>query len=203
MKNSYTSSVLGTPEFMAPELYEEYYGTEVDIYAFGMALLEMLTREAPYRECQNPAQIYRKVINRELPFSLERIKNEQIRNFITCCLDERSKRPTARQLLESEFMKDMASEINNHYVEIADARIKMPKKKKTIKNTLPDIMEDPINEDMEIKAQNSQMPESLAVQTTNPNFQALAIEEEKQKEAQADLKKEEAKTGVPESQKGN
>ena len=55
MKNSYTSSVLGTPEFMAPELYEEYYGTEVDIYAFGMALLEMLTREAPYRECQNPA----------------------------------------------------------------------------------------------------------------------------------------------------
>jgi len=47
--------VLGTPEFMAPELYEEYYGTEVDIYAFGMALLEMLTREAPYAECSNPA----------------------------------------------------------------------------------------------------------------------------------------------------
>ena len=51
MKNSHTSSVLGTPEFMAPELYEEYYGTEVDIYAFGMAFLEMLTREASYREC--------------------------------------------------------------------------------------------------------------------------------------------------------
>ncbi len=43
MKDSYTSSVLGTPEFMAPELYEEHYGTEVDIYAFGMAVLEMLT----------------------------------------------------------------------------------------------------------------------------------------------------------------
>ena len=55
MKASYTSSVLGTPEFMAPELYEECYGTEVDIYAFGMALLEMLTMEAPYKECQNPA----------------------------------------------------------------------------------------------------------------------------------------------------
>lgn len=55
MKDSYTSSVLGTPEFMAPELYEEHYGTEVDIYAFGMAVLEMLTQEAPYRECSNPA----------------------------------------------------------------------------------------------------------------------------------------------------
>ena len=43
MKDSYTSSVLGTPEFMAPELYEEHYWTEVDIYAFGMAVLEMLT----------------------------------------------------------------------------------------------------------------------------------------------------------------
>ena len=67
MKNSYTSTVLGTPEFMAPELYEEYYGTEVDIYAFGMTVLEILTREAPYKECKNVAQIYKKVVNREYP----------------------------------------------------------------------------------------------------------------------------------------
>lgn len=55
MMKTHTESVLGTPEFMAPELYEESYGTAVDIYAFGMALLEMLTREVPYRECTNPA----------------------------------------------------------------------------------------------------------------------------------------------------
>jgi WNK lysine deficient protein kinase len=55
MKTSHTTSVLGTPEFMAPELYEEKYGTEVDIYAFGMSVLEMLTREIPYKECNNPA----------------------------------------------------------------------------------------------------------------------------------------------------
>jgi len=86
MKNSYTSSVLGTPEFMAPELYEEYYGTEVDIYAFGMAILEMLTRETPYRECSNPAQIFRKVINREYPISLDRIRNDEVRSFIMWCM---------------------------------------------------------------------------------------------------------------------
>ena len=60
---------------MAPELYEESYGIEVDIYAFGMALLEMLTREPPYRECINPAQIYKKVIGNKLPNSLERIQD--------------------------------------------------------------------------------------------------------------------------------
>ena len=67
MKTTHTESVLGTPEFMAPELYEESYNTAVDIYAFGMALLEMLTREVPYRECSNPAQIYKKVSNRDYP----------------------------------------------------------------------------------------------------------------------------------------
>ena len=54
-------SVLGTPEFMAPEMYDEMYDEKVDIYAFGMCLLELVTFEFPYQECENAAQIYRKV----------------------------------------------------------------------------------------------------------------------------------------------
>ena len=46
---------------MAPELYEEHYNELVDIYSFGMCLLEMLTSEYPYSECANAAQIYKKV----------------------------------------------------------------------------------------------------------------------------------------------
>ena len=87
--NVYKCSVLGTPEFMAPEMYEEYYGTEVDIYAFGMAMLEMLTREPPYCECTNPAQIYKKVTNREFPISITRVLDEDVRNFILWCLQDR------------------------------------------------------------------------------------------------------------------
>lgn len=51
----------GTPEFMAPELYEEDYNELVDIYSFGMCMLEMVTCDYPYSECKNPAQIYKKV----------------------------------------------------------------------------------------------------------------------------------------------
>jgi len=51
----------GTPEFMAPELYEEKYNELVDIYSFGMCMIELLTFEFPYSECANPAQIYKKV----------------------------------------------------------------------------------------------------------------------------------------------
>lgn len=46
---------------MAPEMYEEHYDESVDVYAFGMCMLEMATSEYPYSECQNAAQIYRKV----------------------------------------------------------------------------------------------------------------------------------------------
>ena len=56
------SHALGTPQFMAPELYEEEYNELVDIYAFGMCLLELVTLEYPYRECSNSAQIYKKVV---------------------------------------------------------------------------------------------------------------------------------------------
>lgn len=46
---------------MAPEMYEEHYDEAVDVYAFGMCMLEMATNEYPYSECNNPAQIYKRV----------------------------------------------------------------------------------------------------------------------------------------------
>lgn len=48
---------------MAPEMYEEHYDENVDVYAFGMCMLEMATSEYPYSECSGPAQIYKKVIS--------------------------------------------------------------------------------------------------------------------------------------------
>ena len=47
---------------MAPEVYEEKYDEGVDVYAFGMCMMEMATLEYPYSECSGPAQIYRKVV---------------------------------------------------------------------------------------------------------------------------------------------
>ena len=54
---SFAKSVIGTPEFMAPEMYDEQYDESVDLYAFGMAMLEMATSEFPYSECKNAAQV--------------------------------------------------------------------------------------------------------------------------------------------------
>lgn len=97
-------SVLGTPEFMAPELYDEDYNEQVDVYAFGMCILELATMEYPYAECTNPAQIFKKVTNGVKPAALERVDGAELRDFIELCLDSnKDTRPTVRQLLLHPF----------------------------------------------------------------------------------------------------
>ena len=75
----------GTPEFMAPEMYEEHYDESVDVYAFGMCLLEMCTQEYPYMECSNPAQIYKRVTHGVRPNAMEKVKNLELLNIIEKC----------------------------------------------------------------------------------------------------------------------
>ncbi|KAF9346250.1 Serine/threonine-protein kinase wnk4 [Mortierella sp. AD094] len=107
---THVSSVLGTPEFMAPELYDEKYDEKVDIYAFGMCVLEMVTKEYPYSECTNQAQIYRKVTQGIKPQSLDHVQDPETREFINRCLDHDDRtRPSAQELLDSEFLKPCAA----------------------------------------------------------------------------------------------
>ncbi|XP_031497254.1 probable serine/threonine-protein kinase WNK11 isoform X4 [Nymphaea colorata] len=97
-------SVIGTPEFMAPELYEEEYNELVDIYSFGMCVLEMLTADYPYSECHNPAQIYKKVTSGKKPEAFYRIKDPEARRFVERCLESAPNRVPAEELLLDPFL---------------------------------------------------------------------------------------------------
>ncbi|PHT46353.1 putative serine/threonine-protein kinase WNK1, partial [Capsicum baccatum] len=97
-------SVIGTPEFMAPELYEEEYNELVDIYAFGMCLLELVTFEYPYVECANAAQIYKKVTAGIKPASLAKVKDPRVKTFIEKCIADVSERLPAKKLLTDPFL---------------------------------------------------------------------------------------------------
>ncbi|KAK6148293.1 hypothetical protein DH2020_019205 [Rehmannia glutinosa] len=97
--------MLGTPEFMAPELYEEEYNELVDIYAFGMCLLELVTLEYPYVECANAAQIYKKVTAGIKPASLGKVKDPAVRMFIEKCIAKVSDRLSAKDLLMDPFLQ--------------------------------------------------------------------------------------------------
>ncbi|KDP25235.1 hypothetical protein JCGZ_20391 [Jatropha curcas] len=104
MQQPTARSVIGTPEFMAPELYEEEYNELVDIYSFGMCMLEMVTCEYPYNECKNPAQIYKKVTSGIKPASLSKVNDPQVKQFIEKCLVPASMRLPAIELLKDPFL---------------------------------------------------------------------------------------------------
>ncbi|XP_031099022.1 probable serine/threonine-protein kinase WNK10 isoform X1 [Ipomoea triloba] len=104
MQQPSAQSVIGTPEFMAPELYEEEYNELVDIYSFGMCLLELITCEYPYSECRNQAQIFKKVTSGIKPAALDKVKDPEVKQFIEKCLVPASKRLSAAELLKDPFL---------------------------------------------------------------------------------------------------
>uniref|UniRef100_A0A671LTC3 non-specific serine/threonine protein kinase n=1 Tax=Sinocyclocheilus anshuiensis TaxID=1608454 RepID=A0A671LTC3_9TELE len=104
---SFAKSVIGTPEFMAPEMYEEKYNEAVDVYAFGMCILEMTTSEYPYSECQNAAQIYRKVTSGMKPDSFYKVKVPELKEIIEGCIRmNKDERYTIQDLLEHTFFQE-------------------------------------------------------------------------------------------------
>ncbi|KAH1037510.1 hypothetical protein GLYMA_20G228000v4 [Glycine max] len=105
LRKSHAAHCVGTPEFMAPEVYEEAYNELVDIYSFGMCILEMVTFEYPYSECTHPAQIYKKVISGKKPDALYRVKDPEVRQFVEKCLVTVSLRLSARELLNDPFLQ--------------------------------------------------------------------------------------------------
>ncbi|XP_028790316.1 probable serine/threonine-protein kinase WNK9 [Neltuma alba] len=105
LKKSLAAHCVGTPEFMAPEVYEEAYNELVDVYSFGMCILEMVTFEYPYSECSHPAQIYKKVISGKKPDALYKVKDPEVRQFVEKCLATVSLRLSARELLDDPFLQ--------------------------------------------------------------------------------------------------
>ncbi|XP_033745318.1 uncharacterized protein LOC117330875 isoform X3 [Pecten maximus] len=105
LKNkSFAKSVIGTPEFMAPEMYEEHYDESVDVYAFGMCMLEMATSEYPYKECSNAAQIYRRVTSGVRPEAFSKVDGAEIKEIIDACIRSKIEdRYTVKDLLQHNF----------------------------------------------------------------------------------------------------
>ena len=81
------SSIIGTPEFMAPEIYSEKYDHRVDIYAFGMTVLEMLTGKYPYENIKGTVNIFKKVSKGIKPTLLKKLHPDSAAHkFIMSCI---------------------------------------------------------------------------------------------------------------------
>ncbi|XP_055337809.1 serine/threonine-protein kinase WNK1-like [Paramacrobiotus metropolitanus] len=123
-------SVIGTPEFMAPEMYEEQYDEAIDVYAFGMCMLEMATSEYPYNECLNAGQIYRRVTAGVRPAAFEKIEEPEIKEIIDRCIRfQKDERYSVKDLLALEF-----------FLEDNQVRVEFVKKETDIHSTDPKVL---------------------------------------------------------------
>ncbi|KAL0362901.1 UNVERIFIED_CONTAM: putative serine/threonine-protein kinase WNK11 [Sesamum calycinum] len=68
---------------------------------FGM--LEMVTLELPYSECDNVAKIYKKVTSGLRPQAMNKVKDPEVQAFIEKCLAQPRARPSAADLLKDPF----------------------------------------------------------------------------------------------------
>lgn len=106
------NDVVGTPRYMAPEIYYGNYDEKVDIWSFGMCMLELITGEMPY--INNPlGTIYKNVTSGVLPSIINKIKNIKSKNIIFSCLHKDPMlRPSAEELLNNSFFVDTSSDIS-------------------------------------------------------------------------------------------
>jgi WNK lysine deficient protein kinase len=97
------NSILGTAEYMAPEVLRGEYTHKADVYSFAMTMIEMTTLKKPYSKVRNVASLHMKVLNGVPPDELFFIKHKNLHSMLLRCMLPEANRPTVATLLESEF----------------------------------------------------------------------------------------------------
>jgi serine/threonine protein kinase len=84
-----TGCLIGTPEYMAPELAEEAFSTSCDIYALGVLLYQMVTGQVPFKG-STPLSIYWKHVQEQpvLPSLLNPAIPHPVDEVILCALEK-------------------------------------------------------------------------------------------------------------------
>ena len=104
---TFAKSMRGTMEFMAPEMFDEKYDELVDIYSFGLCMLEMITGEYPYLECKGPTAVIKRVTAGLKPDCYYKVESEDVREVIDCCIrTKKEERLAVHELLQHSFFFD-------------------------------------------------------------------------------------------------
>ena len=103
-----TTTIKGTPYFMAPEvLSESRYGRRGDVWAVGCTIIQMLTGEPPWkdRKLQSLVQLHLLLSTWEGIPPIDREIPPDLQAFLELCFEKDSKnRPFPKVLLLHEFL---------------------------------------------------------------------------------------------------
>lgn len=100
-------SFCGTPCWMAPELFDQEYDKNADIWSFGIMILEILFGRPPYARFA-PFKVMKLILSNPPPIpDKSDVKNVNLLNLIIQCLTkDPEKRPGTTKLLSHKFFKN-------------------------------------------------------------------------------------------------
>eukprot|EP00052_Salpingoeca_macrocollata_P003228 m.34883 g.34883 ORF g.34883 m.34883 type:complete len:602 (-) comp13140_c0_seq1:99-1904(-) len=111
MKDGTATGITGDMAFRAPEMYDGKYTESVDIYAFGLAVTEMLTLDSPYADVKAEAgdHAQEEIIRQSKttgPSVVQRVRRAPAKDFITACIcPNPADRAAIKDLLTHPFMQ--------------------------------------------------------------------------------------------------
>ncbi|CAO3586085.1 unnamed protein product [Absidia cylindrospora] len=102
------NTIAGTPCWMAPEIVaNEPYGCKVDIWSFGITVIEMIESKPPYFSQPNRATAMLKLKQQPSLQHPERL-GSTFRHFLYQCFElEPQRRSSAKELLQHSFMESV------------------------------------------------------------------------------------------------
>eukprot|EP00048_Salpingoeca_helianthica_P020704 m.247507 g.247507 ORF g.247507 m.247507 type:complete len:448 (-) comp51439_c0_seq1:596-1939(-) len=105
------AGIIGLPEFRAPEMYEGPYNESVDVYAFGLAVLQMATMKLPFAECRHNEDQIRLQATTTGPSGFSLIWYREAVDFIRECINPvPAQRPKAGDLRRHPFLQHEVAE---------------------------------------------------------------------------------------------
>jgi WNK lysine deficient protein kinase len=109
---------VGSPGYIAPDMYSDHYTNSVDIWSLGMVLFTINTDLEPYHTETNGkiSQILKLGYSATIPTGMQQIRDESMKKLIELCLVRAELRPTAEELLNSELLKDPIASNNSNLV---------------------------------------------------------------------------------------
>ena len=101
---------LNVDEYKAPEQLSGVKAKSNDIWALGIALLEMVTHQTAYSECKTPHDLISALAGYQMPEALKLVEKQEVAALIRACLAPESSRPTIDALLSHPVMTENVSQ---------------------------------------------------------------------------------------------
>jgi mitogen-activated protein kinase kinase kinase 3 len=156
----------GTPYFMAPEVFEEKYGSKADIWSVGGVIYQMVTGTPPWKNLgfKSPIALFMHLKSHDRPPKLPRLKQfsdsetSLVEKILTVCFQrDPTKRPSAASLLSHSSLSNGIAHIFSPNVVAQIATKPSPSHESPLGAQFGDSPESPL------KSPLNQIPENEAI----------------------------------------